>query len=853
MRCSTSPEAEEDGATSDVKLSFTLPQHHHRSFKVESGANSARDDTHVRSLLLLLLAHRAGDSQPTHIYVNTRRSPRASLRTSALLVWWVCAPSRTPEEPDQDADQRASGPSTATATSSATASATATAGAFIHGSGRVPLTEVHLGSCNGDNMSNDDIVIYGERTREFHAAWVARLGAAETRTRSMAMLQGLFNDVELFPSKSQIFEMVQCAHECSNHVTRLTSTTSSSEGASDRSSSGSGHSEGGRRGTVSATAAAAAAAAFVDPDDDVDGDGVGLTFGEFCLFTIELKKYYENDEKKRRRRRRRRRQCQDSSSLLLQSPGSTPPTATAAKVSATGAGDQQASSKRDGCIQHHHHRRGNELLRPQKSSTSAYDVFLGGSCNPTTWRQDAAIPYLKSHSITFYNPQQSNWVPEMIELEHQAKQTSQLLLFVLDEKTRNVVSMVEVAYLAGARKRLVVVLGKYPFGHTICGEKMGEIECRELNGAMNTVHDLVERQGLPVFKDLKVALSCAVKVLKEGVRLEDLGLQDCAQPVRLAHLQIGDRLVRLHEAFDALDTSRSGKISLADLRMAFRIHVHRDLTQTDLRKILAAHDPSFDAGDKKTPLPLDRAVVDFDHFCCIVAEFKRARAKEGKAARVIHSVTRPLSRLAAAFKRESSGLPRQHSPPQSPPPQTQPPRSPSFSSHLRRRNSQIRDVYLGGSSGGRWRERLAIPQLKKHGLTYFSSAAAGLPSAPSRAGGRLIPLEAAAAERARVLLFVISGSSRSVGAMCEAAYHIGRSSGSGGNGASAIVLCVQKISDGTELDGSGQDAIVSKAALKDYNRGRAYLSDIANREGVPVFEEVAEAIECILQKCKSLK
>jgi len=31
-------------------------------------------------------------------------------------------------------------------------------------------------------------------------------------------------------------------------------------------------------------------------------------------------------------------------------------------------------------------------------------VLLGGSCNPTTWRHDIAIPFLKQHSISFYNP-----------------------------------------------------------------------------------------------------------------------------------------------------------------------------------------------------------------------------------------------------------------------------------------------------------------------------------------------------------------------------------------------------------------------------------------------------------------
>jgi len=37
-------------------------------------------------------------------------------------------------------------------------------------------------------------------------------------------------------------------------------------------------------------------------------------------------------------------------------------------------------------------------------SLNSYDVFLGGSCNPTTWRKDLAIPYLQDAGVSFYNP-----------------------------------------------------------------------------------------------------------------------------------------------------------------------------------------------------------------------------------------------------------------------------------------------------------------------------------------------------------------------------------------------------------------------------------------------------------------
>lgn len=436
----------------------------------------------------------------------------------------------------------------------------------------------------------------------------------------------------------------------------------------------------------------------------------------------------------------------------------------------------------------------------------------------------------QGQGITYYNPQQSNWVPEMIELEHQAKQTSQIILMVMNEQTRNVVSNIEACYLAGARRRLVVVLQRYPVEkHSIGGEEVSEVEREDLEGAMTTVHDLVERQGLPVFCDLGVALDCTTKVLKEGVSIESLGLGDRAQPVKLAHLQIGDRLVRLREAFDTLDTARCGRISLADVRMAYRIHAHTDLSHAQLRQVLLAHDVAVKGG-ADDPLPLEKVTVDFDHFCCIVSEFKNRPAaseehhrpgKRGKASRVIRSVLHPLHKM---FSSSSSSEGSRASPP----------KSPSNGKASSATPPKFRDVYLGGTlvCGSRWREKEAIPSLKKSGLTFFS------PSSPSR---RLIPLEASAMDNSRVLLFVIEEGARAVSAMCEAAYHIGRGA--------AVVLCVRKIPEEALVNGER----LSKAALKDYNRGRCYLSDFANREGVPVFEEVGEAVECVLQKCKSLK
>merc|ERR1711963_968093 len=85
--------------------------------------------------------------------------------------------------------------------------------------------------------------------------------------------------------------------------------------------------------------------------------------------------------------------------------------------------------------------------------------------------------------------------------------------------------------------------------------------------------------------------------------IEELGLKDQAQPVRLAHIQIGDKLIRLREAFDTLDSAKTGKLSLLEIRMAFRIHVHRDLSSNDLQAICSSHGVNAPISD----LPLEQS------------------------------------------------------------------------------------------------------------------------------------------------------------------------------------------------------------------------------------------------------
>lgn len=63
-------------------------------------------------------------------------------------------------------------------------------------------------------------------------------------------------------------------------------------------------------------------------------------------------------------------------------------------------------------------------------------IFLGGSCDPTTWRTDIAIPMLTRAGVEFFNPQVAEWTQECVAREASAKADSDVLLFVLDGQTR---------------------------------------------------------------------------------------------------------------------------------------------------------------------------------------------------------------------------------------------------------------------------------------------------------------------------------------------------------------------------------------------------------------------------------
>ena len=174
-------------------------------------------------------------------------------------------------------------------------------------------------------------------------------------------------------------------------------------------------------------------------------------------------------------------------------------------------------------------------------SPPSFEVFLGGSCNPTTWRQELAIPHFRSHSISCYNPQVDHWTPDLVEIEHCAKESASLLFFVIDHDTRSLAAVAEVSYLAARGRKIIVVISSMPtdgretkfMQHKIrsCLDDDRD-DYKNACEARRILRVLLQSLHVPVFDNIRLALEYATLILKlkkrTAANLGDLSHDTCA-------------------------------------------------------------------------------------------------------------------------------------------------------------------------------------------------------------------------------------------------------------------------------------------------------------------------------------
>lgn len=142
-------------------------------------------------------------------------------------------------------------------------------------------------------------------------------------------------------------------------------------------------------------------------------------------------------------------------------------------------------------------------------------VFLGGSCDPTTWRADIAIPALTSLGVSLFNPQVADWSPELVAIEAAAKKDAAALIFVIDGQTRALSSMIEAISQAGQGRRVFVTSKDISDGTIIAGQTVTGRELKDLNrGRAYFLDELSNFPNATVHSDIAVAVAAAAMYVK---------------------------------------------------------------------------------------------------------------------------------------------------------------------------------------------------------------------------------------------------------------------------------------------------------------------------------------------------
>uniref|UniRef100_A0A5S6R0F1 TIR domain-containing protein n=1 Tax=Trichuris muris TaxID=70415 RepID=A0A5S6R0F1_TRIMR len=144
-----------------------------------------------------------------------------------------------------------------------------------------------------------------------------------------------------------------------------------------------------------------------------------------------------------------------------------------------------------------------------------YDVFLGGSCGSSSWREDA-IAHLERLGLTFFNPQRNFWKEDMVKLERYAKENSRVLLFVVDYRQRSLVTLIEIVYLAALHAPLVVVL---PDEYRLAGS---QCENTERLQTMQFVRRVLQYERIPTCVSLSEAMGLIESILFKTRSLQNV-------------------------------------------------------------------------------------------------------------------------------------------------------------------------------------------------------------------------------------------------------------------------------------------------------------------------------------------
>lgn len=141
---------------------------------------------------------------------------------------------------------------------------------------------------------------------------------------------------------------------------------------------------------------------------------------------------------------------------------------------------------------------------------SPFKVYLDGEMDPTSWRKTKAIPFLKKHQIKFYDPQEIEWNPNIINIQNEERDSCDIILFVIDSSVPAIHSSINaMKHIYETPNKLVIVVESWiPFDNT------NPVFIHEVNKARKNIVQIADDNGVYVHSNINDALVCISK-LKE--------------------------------------------------------------------------------------------------------------------------------------------------------------------------------------------------------------------------------------------------------------------------------------------------------------------------------------------------
>lgn len=128
-------------------------------------------------------------------------------------------------------------------------------------------------------------------------------------------------------------------------------------------------------------------------------------------------------------------------------------------------------------------------------------VFLGGTCNESTWR-DELMPLLEDEGIEYFNPVVEDWTPECQEEEYRQKEICDIHLFLITKKMKGVFSIAE-AVASCQDKSKITLFGFADFD--------GEFDTTEKT-SLDATGRLIAKLGGNYFADLTSINDLAARI-----------------------------------------------------------------------------------------------------------------------------------------------------------------------------------------------------------------------------------------------------------------------------------------------------------------------------------------------------